>query len=186
MLSKHISAIFDWAKPWGQNYVSVRPYPLTFYVLYFFHCFLIFSSFYSLLSLLFFFISTYSSLLTVFFSSYSSSSYSSLLIFKLFVVLQTPLALSSICLTQSLYLLSVFLHTLKSAQEYCSNHQMSSPCTNHMARDTRQQVQYFRETIFEMCVVLVRVLAWKKRLCTSPKEVEYKGHQHDVGAQQYA
>jgi hypothetical protein len=49
MLSKHISAIFEWAKPWGQKYVSVRttsPNFLRFrlFSLFFYLFFLLFSS----------------------------------------------------------------------------------------------------------------------------------------------
>ncbi len=72
-------------------YIRVRPYVLTFLFCPFL-LFFIFSSWYSLRILLFFFISTYSSLLTLLFISllillvlYSSSSYSSILIFKLLV-----------------------------------------------------------------------------------------------------
>ncbi len=82
---------------WGQNYVPVRPYALIFSVFPFFYSFgsflfvilfFSFSPFQFFLILLFL---SYPSLLIYSYSSrrcYSSSSYSSPLIFKLFVVLQ--------------------------------------------------------------------------------------------------
>ncbi len=75
---------------WGQNYVLVRPYGLSFIVFFLFlYSFLIFSFCYSLLILLSFLISFYSYLLS--FSSYSFRTILCLLLFLYFnlsVVLQ--------------------------------------------------------------------------------------------------
>ncbi len=106
MLSKHISNIFYMGQALGSKLCTIPPYCLCFrlFSLFFDLFFLLFSSYSSLLFHFYLFISSYCILLFLFFSSYSS-----LLIIKLFVVLQTPLALSSICLTQSPMYMSLYL-----------------------------------------------------------------------------